>query len=190
MPTACIPAQRRFRSPSTTSRPPGTSPSPEDHQAGIAGIDICMGRSTRDEYLTTADYAFDWGDNLGRMSTGHGGSEAEAMQHAADFVRDMRREGVKSPIRLVRVRHWPGGSKLAGGPLVYQASYYDAEQGLADAEAYAARVHDWHVSVDRVNRNLTRTNASWRLGYSPWLDASGPKPASCPGCGADLGVLV
>lgn len=92
-----------------------------------------MGRSTRHEYLTTADYAFDWGDNLGRMSTGHGGS---------------------------------------------------------DAEAYAARVHDWHVSVDRVNRNLTRTNASWRLGYSPWLDASGPKLASCPGCGADLGVLV
>jgi hypothetical protein len=145
-----------------------------------------VGRTARGEYLTTADYALGWGDNHDSWSTGIGGSEEEAMQHASGLVDQMRRDRAASAIRRVRVRHWRDGSSLAYAPVLYQASYYDGEQGLTDAEVYAARVHDWHESVDRFNRNHAARNSPWRMGYGTWSDDWGPKPASCPACAATV----
>jgi hypothetical protein len=111
-----------------------------------------MGRRTRGEYLTTADYALDWAGNRDLWSKGIGGSEEEAMQHAAGLVNQMRRDGATSRIRRVRVRHWRIGSSLANAPVLFQASYFDSEQGLTEDEAYASRVHDWHARTDRADR--------------------------------------
>jgi hypothetical protein len=153
---------------------------------GTKGTFLAVGRTTRGEYLTTADYALGLGDNRDSWSTGIGGSEEEAIQHASGVVDQMRRDGAASAIRRVRVRHWRDGSSLADAPVLYQASYYDGEQGLTDGEAYAARVHDWHESVDRFNRNHAARTSPWRMGYSTWSDDWGRKSASCPACAATL----
>jgi hypothetical protein len=65
--------------------------------------------------------------------------------------------------------------ELAAAPLLFSASYYDSDQGLTDAEVYAARVHDWHALSDRMKRNSARNNARWRVGYSTWSDDWGPR---------------
>lgn len=71
---------------------------------------------------------------------------------------------------------------------MYQASYYDREQGLTPAEVYAARVHDWHESADRFNLNHARNNSPLRVGYGQWLDEWGSEPSTCPACRATLGI--
>lgn len=141
-----------------------------------------MGSRTTGRHLTTADYALDWGDNRDLCSTGIGGSEEVATQHAAGLVKQMRRDSAASAIRRVRVRRWPVGSSLADAPVVFQASYFDSEQGLTADEAYASRVHDWHARTDRDNRVADLGP----LDYRPWSEEWGPQPASCRICGAIL----
>jgi hypothetical protein len=108
------------------------------------------------------------------------------MQCAAGLVDRMRCDGAASAIRCVRVRHWRDDSEFADAPLLYQASYYDREQGLTDGEVYAARGHDWHESVDRFNRNHAARNSPWRMGYGTWSDDWGPEPTSSPACAATV----
>jgi hypothetical protein len=141
-----------------------------------------MGRRTRGEYLTTADYALGWGGNRDFVSTAIGGSEEEAMQQAAGLVDQMRRDRANSAIRRVMVRHWRVGSSLAAAPVVFEASYFDPEQGLTADEAYASRVHDWHARTDRDNQVADLGP----LDYRPWSDEWGPEPALCPMCAAIL----
>ena len=104
------------------------------------------------------------------------------MQHAAGLVTQMRRDGATPAIRRVRVRHWRVGSSLANAPALFQASYFDSEQGLTDDETYAARVHDWHARTDRDNQVADLGP----LDYRPWSDEWGPQPALCPMCAATL----
>ncbi|MGD1281328.1 hypothetical protein ACKUUI_06005 [Mycobacterium seoulense] len=140
-------------------------------------------------YLTIAVYAHGWGGNRNRMSSGLGGSEDEAMRHAVELVDQMRRDGANSTVRHVRVRRWEVGS-LANAPAVFEASYYDPKQGLTDAEAYAARVHDWHAQADSWNRWAEANHSKYGMGYGNWMDVWGPQPVECPACGADLGRRV
>lgn len=105
-------------------------------------------------YLTTNKYSMLWNGNGSTMTKGLiPPSEAEAMEHANFMVAEMRSAGAASPIRSVLVRQWPEGAHLADAPPLFQASYYEAAQGLTDAEVYSARVHDWHIVGDRINRN-------------------------------------
>jgi len=116
----------------------------------------------------------------------------EALREAHASVETMRRDGEASTIREVVVRlevdHKPCK------PPLFVASYYDAEQGLTPEQAYAARVHSWHALPDaQVMRNIRETEQRTgyecrfkRRHYSPWTDDWGPKPASCPACGANL----
>jgi hypothetical protein len=81
----------------------------------------------------------------------------EAMQRATGAVARMRRKGAASPIRCVEVRQWGDWDRdklTYRCPPLFQASYYDPEQGLTDTEVYAARVHDWHALKDRMDGNL------------------------------------
>jgi hypothetical protein len=95
----------------------------------------------------------------------------------------MRRDGASSAMRSVNVRIWRDGTKLADAPVLFAASYYDHEQGPTDAEVYAARVHDWHAVIDRLNGHYARNMANWRLDRRPWSDHWGPRANSCPACG-------
>jgi hypothetical protein len=140
----------------------------------------------RDRYLTTAGYAPSWGSNSDSLSKSYGAEPDEAMRHATTLVDEMRRDGASSPIRTVTVRDWPNGSSLKDARLLYEASYYDAAQGLSDTDKYAARVHDWHECVDRMDANQARNNSKWRTGYSAWSDDWGPRPTECPACNASL----
>jgi hypothetical protein len=81
-----------------------------------------MGRRTTGEYLTTADHSLGWGGNRDLWSTGIGGSQEEAVQHAAGLVNQMRCDGATSAIRRVRVQHWRVGSSLANAPVLFEAS--------------------------------------------------------------------
>jgi hypothetical protein len=54
--------------------------------------------------------------------------------------------------------------RLADAPLLYRASYNDREQGLTDAEVYAARVNDWHAAADRLNGNYAAIIRSGEWG--------------------------
>jgi hypothetical protein len=79
---------------------------------------------------------------------------------------------------------WHSAQCSCSEPVLFQASYYDKEQGLTDAEVFAARVHDFHEFRDRWNRNHAANNSPWRTGDGTWSDDRGPEPASCPACGA------
>ncbi len=107
------------------------------------------------------------------------------MQWAAGRLDEVRRDGAASAIRSVEVQHWGDGDR--DSPPLCQASYYDPEQGLTEAEAYAARVHDWHAPADSWNRSATATGSKWGMGYSSWSDDWGPQADVCPACGDTLG---
>lgn len=134
-------------------------------------------------FETSATLALEWGDNRDRTYSSLISNDGErAKQHAAGLVEAMRRNGASSALREVVVRPWERGTELADAPVVYRASYFDAEQGLTEDEAYAARVHDWHIDVDRINANLVKNNADYRLGYSDWRQEWGPQPSACAAC--------
>jgi hypothetical protein len=117
-------------------------------------------------------------------------TEEEAMQRAVGAVDRMRREGAASKIRHFEIRPWGDHfdkqTCTYPDPPRFEASYYDPEQGLTDAEVYSARVHDWHAKADEWNRRAIANNSKWGMGYRPWSDAWGPKPDSCPVCDAEL----
>lgn len=146
-----------------------------------------LGMRTRCDYLTTADYITAWGTNRETRQTATGfGSEEEATRHAANLVDQMRREGAASAIRFVRVRRrgdWDKDKFTYRCPPLFEASYYDEDQGLTDAEVYASRVHEWHWPSDRFNRIQVARNSHKRIGYPTWSDDWGPQPDFCMACG-------
>lgn len=142
-----------------------------------------MGR--RGEYLITAIYSVGWNENRDLLTSFPCyNTQAEAIQAAADEVGEMRSRGANSPLRLITVRWWKRDAKLRDAPVLFRASYYDAEQKLTDIETYAARVHDWHVLDDRSNRQHAAMNSQHRFVYPDWLSGWGPKPTTCPACDA------
>ncbi|GBG36846.1 hypothetical protein NJB14197_08990 [Mycobacterium montefiorense] len=113
----------------------------------------------------------------------------EAVQHATAWVHEMRGAGATSAIRRVCVRpsdSWDTDNLRHRHRPLFEASYYHPEQGLTDADVYAARVHDWHANADRVNQNLAHNKAKYRLCYLNWTDEWGPKPTACPACNTAL----
>ncbi|GAA1671130.1 hypothetical protein MMUR_47710 [Mycolicibacterium murale] len=105
------------------------------------------------------------------------GTESAAIELALESVRRLRSEGAASRIRSVEVR------RVDDCRPVFSASYFDPEQGLSDAEAYAARVCGWHLPRDILNANYMASNARWRAGDGPWPQEWGPLPETCPSCG-------
>lgn len=146
---------------------------------GVAGR-----RKSKVEYQVWVDYALGWSENRDCRTSIRGHStEAEAMQSAIEQTDEMRRRGAESPVRLVRVTRWESGTSLRAEPALYEASYYAPAQKLTDAEVYAARVHDWHDTFDRINRHSAAKNQPMSLSYRTWLGDWGPNPTSCPACG-------
>ncbi|SIM00538.1 Uncharacterised protein [Mycobacteroides abscessus subsp. abscessus] len=146
-----------------------------------------MKRKRKDQYLVTADYSLGWRDNRERWAAGEGHySEIDAIAKATSLTAEMRRDGAASAMRTVRIRQWEDGAELADAPELYRASYYDPEQKLTEAEAFAARVHDWHEFPDRFNSRQPRISGSPWMGYKPWQEDWGPKPTVCPACSAKL----
>jgi hypothetical protein len=77
--------------------------------------------------------------------------------------------------------------RLADAPLLYRASYNDREQGLTDAEVYAARRQRLARGRGQTERQLRRHHPKWRVGYStPGRTTGESSPASCPACDATL----
>ncbi|WP_181697864.1 hypothetical protein [Nocardia sp. GTS18] len=141
-----------------------------------------MARKPKCQYDVTAQLALGWGNNPNCAAKGMWlPTREKADEHAAELVSEMRQGGASTALRTVRMQ-LRVDSKLSGDAL-YTASYYDPEQGLTDAEEYAARVHDWHVSADRFNSNMSRNNGKYRVGYLAWSCDWGAKPISCPACG-------
>jgi hypothetical protein len=93
--------------------------------------------------------------------------EEDAMHCAVGLVDQMRRDGAAYAICCMRVRLWTDSDRLVDGPPLYRAPYYDLEQGLTDAEVFAARVHDFHEFRDRWNRNHAANNSPGELGTAP-----------------------
>lgn len=101
----------------------------------------------------------------------------------------MRREGAASRTRTVEVRKWGDWDRdrLAYScPPLFQASYFDQEQGLTTAEGYVARVHDWHAVPDSYNRRAEANRSKYGMAYGDWVDVWGPKPVECSVCGVGL----
>lgn len=109
------------------------------------------------------------------------------MEWASGRVDGMRRDGASSAMRSVSVRIWRDGTKLADAPVLFAASYYDHEQGLTDAEVYAARVHDWHAVSRPTERTLRPEQCE--LAARP-SDHWGPRADSCPACGGKFSAGV
>lgn len=144
-----------------------------------------MAKQPTHKYDVTARLALGWGDNPSCAAKGMWlPTREQASERSAELVSEMRQGGASSALRTVRMQ-LRVDSKLSGDAL-YTASYYDPEQGLTDAEEYTARVHDWHVSADRFNGNMSRNGGKHRVGYRAWSDDWGVKPISCPACGAEL----
>lgn len=140
-------------------------------------------RKPKTDYHVWVDYSLGWSENRDCQTSMRGDlTEVEAMDYATEQADEMRRRGAESPVRSVRVTYWEGGTSLLGAPVLYKASYYDAEQKLTDAEVYAARVHDWHETFDRINRHSAAKNQPMGLSYRDWPDEWGPKPIICPAC--------
>ncbi len=140
-------------------------------------------RKPKIDYHVWIDYSLGWSENRDCRTSMRGDlTEVEAMDYATEQTDEMRRRGAESPVRRVRVTRWESGTSLIGAPVLYKASYYDAEQKLTDAEAYAARVHDWHEFSDRFNANNSGNRSKWRVGHGDWPNEWGPKPTACPEC--------
>jgi hypothetical protein len=148
----------------------------------LVGYGSMMGRRKTEKFFVSTKYSLGWGDNRDRLSSGHGAvTEDEAMKLARDSVIKMRRLGAASPIRSVEVTSSVQG-RMKGGPVLFEASYFDTEQGLTVDEVYAARAHDWHALADRFNANMVRNNGNYQYGYLDWPSHWGPKPIQCPAC--------
>ncbi|CPV43198.1 Uncharacterised protein [Mycobacteroides abscessus subsp. massiliense] len=140
-------------------------------------------RKPKTEYWVWADYSLGWSENRGSRSEVRAhATEAEAMQSAIAQTGEMRRRGADSPVRSIRVIYWETGTPLRDVPVLYDASYYDPEQKLTDTEIYAARVHDRHEAIDRINCHSAAKNQPMWLTYRDWPDEWGPKPTTCPAC--------
>ena len=98
------------------------------------------------------------------------------------MVAEMRQHGVATPIRSVTVKQWDKGVQLFEAPFMFEASYFDAEQGLTEWDVYAARVHDWHARTGRDNQVADLEPRDYLLWSEDW----GPQPASCSKCAAAL----
>lgn len=135
-------------------------------------------------YLVSTSYEPGWNDYDGALSDGRTAeTESAAIQLASEQVAEMRRGGAGSAIRKVYVKHWPNGSPLIDQTPIFEASYFDAEQRLTEAEAYAARAHRWHAVPDRIDAHMCANGSRWGMGYSHWDEAWGPLPDVCPHCG-------
>lgn len=134
-------------------------------------------------YQVWVDYSLGWSENRdSKALIRDHPTEAEAMQSAIEQTGEMRRRGADSPVRLIRVLLREGGVRTDDCPVLYETSYHAPEQKLTDAEAYAARVHDWHEFSDRFNANNAGNQSKWRVGYGDWSNEWGPKPTTCPAC--------
>ncbi len=139
--------------------------------------------------MVTVRYTVGW-TNLTNTSSSIFGvdDEAEARAKADEWVAEMRAAGAGSPIRQVILRLREADGSLADAPTLFEASYYDAEQGLTEAEALAARIHEHHALADRTNAyqawqdRHSRTHRT-RMGYREWPGEFGDKPGNCPACG-------
>lgn len=142
-----------------------------------------MGGKRKTDYRVWVDYSLGWSENRdGRTSVWDHPTEAEAMHFAIEQTDEMRRRGADSPVRSVRVVYWVSGTRLRDAPVLYEASYHDPDQKLTGAEAYTARVHDWHEIFDRFNSNHAVHRSDLRIGYGDWIDEWGPQPTACPAC--------
>jgi hypothetical protein len=147
-----------------------------------------MARKPKANYLVTTRCSLGWG-GTDQSTLSHftsTSSEEAAVQQFADAVDEMRSGGAMTPTRAVTLRRWPSGTSLAEAPVLREASYYDPEQNLSAAQTYAARVHDWHHSADRMNINLIKNRSVYGVGYSDWNEQWGPEPETCPHCGDPL----
>ncbi|HTY31760.1 hypothetical protein [Mycobacterium sp.] len=150
-----------------------------------------MAKTPKDEYQAVRSYR-------GGADAMIGATLEQAERQAAEWTAEMRREGAASAIRRVAVEVWRKDGQLAGPPgkkpVLFEASYYDPEQGLTDDQAYTARVHDWHAKADGWNsRSQPKYHANhpnhgrcWTrdvMSYGDWSDDWGPKPTTCPACG-------
>ncbi|MGV0628579.1 hypothetical protein [Mycobacteroides chelonae] len=145
-------------------------------------------RKPKIDYHVWIDYSLGWRENRDCKTSMWGDlTEAEAMQSAIEQTDEMRRRGAESPVRSVRVTRWESDTSLISAPVLYEASYYDAEQKLTDAQVFAARVHDWHEFSDRFNANNAGNRSKWRVGYGDWPNEWGQKPITCPACNTVVG---
>ncbi|SHT93169.1 Uncharacterised protein [Mycobacteroides abscessus subsp. bolletii] len=83
-------------------------------------------RKPKTDYHAWVDYSLGWSENRGSLSEVRAhAAEAEATQSAIEQTDQMRRRGADSPVRLIRVIYWEGGSSLRDAPVLYESSYYD-----------------------------------------------------------------
>lgn len=144
-------------------------------------------RKPKTDHHVWVDYSLGWSENRDCQTSMRGDlTEVEAMDYATEQTDEMRRRGAESPVRSVRVTYWESGTSLLGAPVLYKASYYDAEQKLTDAEVYAARVHDWHETFDRFNYHGAANGSDLRIGYPDWTAEWGLEPTACPACNRAL----
>lgn len=144
-----------------------------------------MSRKRSSEYTAAADLSLRWSSNRGTWCHFTSGPYDSTAQWAADRIAEMRSAGAASAIRTVTMRRrgdWDRDGLKYRCPPLLEASYFDEEQGLTDAEVYAARVHDWHVMTDRHNS----VGSLGPFEYDPWQENWGPAPAACPECDAVL----
>lgn len=148
-----------------------------------------MARRQRDQFIVTARFTVGWTNPSSNVSSGFSTEEeGEARAKAEEWVTEMRRDGADSPIRQVTLRLWEHGGSLRDAPTLFEASYFDPEQGLTEFEELAARIHDLHAQPDRINANHAYKERygrrdGIRVGYMTWPEGFGDKPENCPACG-------
>jgi hypothetical protein len=151
-----------------------------------------MARRQRDQYMVTARYTVGWTNPGTGISSGFGtNDEAQARAKADDLVAEMRAAGAGSPIRQVTLRLWEPGGSLKDALTLFEASYYDPEQGLTEDQELAAKIHELHALSDRINAHKSWEERRWRsegtrIGYQEWPEEFGDKPDNCPACGRML----
>ncbi|MGZ3384772.1 MAG: hypothetical protein ACXVB5_07635 [Isosphaeraceae bacterium] len=158
-----------------------------------------MAKTPKDEYQAVRSYR-------GGADAMIGATLEQAERQAAEWTAEMRREGAASAIRRVAVEVWRKDGHIIRSypekrPVLFEASYYDPEQGLTGDQAYATRVHEWHAGHDAFNREskpkavpttgkyakyADQAKYVWTRTvelYGKWSEEWGPRPTTCPACG-------